>query len=381
MRPSAICSLVVPWFVQVQSRFILSRGHSSTECLQLGACSPLSMRALPARISAHSRHHHTASTCARGSKSSLRSALRCSQPLGGLLRCVTHGPISSRSRAQGSSPFEGLSTQRSDRLSSSSSTPSPLAQAASPASEWPAIPNLDLEVFIHAGPRAVRLVFSRPSGRSLHRILAFPQVLSMSRKPIPRLPTLMAFVHLDLLARERARSSICRASSALPTSSLIVTVSAGDHLPELFCRRSAPPNCASRFGCGVLGIISRSSCVRPEGRSRSHLTSCRYSRRLRFLCLLEPLARISAAASSTVGAPRSSSGFGPTGCFSVQLNRSSALQRGTIRPTPRTPFIDHEDRLWESSVPGLRARAPLGRESREPRFSGRWAHVPGGTFT
>jgi len=181
MPPSAIDSLVVPWFIRIQARFILSRGHSSSECLQLGARSYLSMRALPARIPALSRHHCTASTYARGSKSSLRSALRCSQPLGGLLRCAAHGLVSSRSRAQGSSPFEGLSTPRSDRLSSSSSAPSPLPRDASPASEWPAFSSLDLEAFIHAGPRAVRLVVSRPPGRSLLRILRFPQVLSKSR--------------------------------------------------------------------------------------------------------------------------------------------------------------------------------------------------------
>lgn len=192
-RQPAIGSLVVPWFVQVQARFILSRGHSSSECLQLGACSRLSMRALPARISAPSRHHRTASTYARGSKSSLRSAHRCSQPLGGLLRCATHGLISSRSRAQGSCPFEGLSTQRSDRLSSSSSAPSSLARDASPASEWPAFPSLDLEASFHAGPRIVRWVFSRPLGRSLHRIPGSPRCSQRRGSRFPQLPALMAF--------------------------------------------------------------------------------------------------------------------------------------------------------------------------------------------
>lgn len=52
----------------------------------------------------------------RDSHVPLRSVLRRSQPLDGLLRVLAHGFISSRSRYQGTVPFRGLSTLRSRHL-------------------------------------------------------------------------------------------------------------------------------------------------------------------------------------------------------------------------------------------------------------------------
>jgi hypothetical protein len=71
------------------------------------------------------------------------------------------------------------------------------------------LPSLDLEAFLHAGPRIVRLVFSRPLGRSLHRILGSPRCSQRRGSRFPQLPALMAF--------SPSRPSCSQASSLVRT--------------------------------------------------------------------------------------------------------------------------------------------------------------------
>jgi hypothetical protein len=55
-----------------------------------------------------------ASTCSRVSKSSIRSARRCSQPHGGFLRAPAPGLVSSQSRVQGPRSSRGFPSPRSE---------------------------------------------------------------------------------------------------------------------------------------------------------------------------------------------------------------------------------------------------------------------------
>jgi hypothetical protein len=84
----------------------------------------------------------------------------------------------------------------------------------------------------------VRLVVSRPPGRSLLRIRVFLQVLSASRGLFSSGSNTHG-VRLSLPStRKRAARWGGRAFSAFASPSLALSVSGGDHLPELFSRRS-----------------------------------------------------------------------------------------------------------------------------------------------
>jgi hypothetical protein len=81
-----------------------------------------------------SRHHCGASTCARASRASLRSVLRRSQPLDGLLRAATHELVSSRNRVQGSLSFRGFFLSAAVLPRRKDPAPLPLAPQRSPSS-------------------------------------------------------------------------------------------------------------------------------------------------------------------------------------------------------------------------------------------------------
>lgn len=80
----------------------------------------------PTRISVLIRHHLEASTYVRLSKTTLRSVLRRSQPLDGLLRSLACELISSRSPTQDSCPFRGFLSSHSHDCSSQPFAPMPL---------------------------------------------------------------------------------------------------------------------------------------------------------------------------------------------------------------------------------------------------------------
>lgn len=241
--------------------------------------------------------------------------------------------VSSRSRAQGSLSVQGLIHPAQRSALSSSSAPSPLALDTSPASEWPAYPSLDLEALLHAGPRAVSLVISRPPGRSLHRI---PRSSRCSRRRgpcFPQRPALMAFDCPSLRARKRARSSgqsrLQRICSVEP-----------DHLrlrlqspARTSCHRSCSnPNIAfpkerSRFprsaSLGVHGHPERRSIsLKPEAREclLLHFASC---------CLLTPRGSPTALCAASDRAASFSPdhpAYAPKGVGSLAFRAASAVR-------------------------------------------------------
>jgi len=88
-------------------------------------------------------------------QSSLRSVLRRSQPLDGLLRARLRGLISSRSRVQGSFLVQGFLSPRSNPSSSEGTAPLPLSAARSPTfRSMPTAVVLDFEAFLRTELRS-----------------------------------------------------------------------------------------------------------------------------------------------------------------------------------------------------------------------------------
>lgn len=96
---------------------------------------------------------------ARAPRASLRSVLRRSQPLDGLLRARAPRLVSSSSRVQGLSAVQGLLPPRSAALSSSVASPLPLAtgRSAGPFDPPSTSGGLGFEASFHAKARSHRL--------------------------------------------------------------------------------------------------------------------------------------------------------------------------------------------------------------------------------
>jgi hypothetical protein len=216
----------------------LTASSSSRPTLLFGAPSPilpaLSFRTdldLPGSFSRFATSHRRSHITREVSQSPLRSALRFSQPLGGLLRTCARGPIPSRCHVPGSFCSRASHPAQPPFLLGRSLPPCRCCAVASRApsafAENTALPRatpLGFEAFIHARPRSASPVIHLARSRSLPQFSPLrvsspgvgPNLLRTSAHDV-REPDLHVRAHRPFtLAHERATRTPALTSARSP---------------------------------------------------------------------------------------------------------------------------------------------------------------------